>query len=90
MAVHHGRDNIRVNCIAPGMIYSAMVKDRVTPELREQRRQAAPLGLEGTAWDIASAALFLASDEARWITGVTLPVDGGLLAATPSMSLSRV
>jgi NAD(P)-dependent dehydrogenase (short-subunit alcohol dehydrogenase family) len=90
MAVQHSRDNIRVNCIAPGMIYSAMVQDRMTPELREQRRQAAPLGVEGTAWDIAWAALFLASDEARWITGVTLPVDGGLLAATPSMMLFRL
>jgi NAD(P)-dependent dehydrogenase (short-subunit alcohol dehydrogenase family) len=89
MAVHHGRDHIRVNCIAPGMLYTAMVKDRLTPELREQRRQVAPLALEGNAWDIASAALFLASDEARWITGVTLPVDGGLLAATPSMLIPR-
>ena len=90
MAVQHGRDNIRVNCIAPGMIYSSMVQDRVTPELRERRRQAAPLGTEGTPWDIAWAAVFLASDEARWITGVTLPVDGGLLAATPIMMLSRM
>jgi NAD(P)-dependent dehydrogenase (short-subunit alcohol dehydrogenase family) len=83
MAVQHGRDNIRVNCIAPGMIYSTMVLDRVTPELREARRRAAPLGTEGTAWDVAWAALFLASDEARWITGVVLPVDAGLMAATP-------
>jgi NAD(P)-dependent dehydrogenase (short-subunit alcohol dehydrogenase family) len=87
MAVHHGRDNVRVNCIAPGMIYSSMVSDRVTPELRELRRRAAPLGVEGTAWDVAWAAVFLASDEARWITGVTLPVDAGLLAASPIVSL---
>ena len=38
---------------------------------------------DGTAWDVAYAILFLASDEARWISGVTLPVDAGLLAATP-------
>ena len=87
MAVHHGRDNIRVNCIAPGMIYSSMISDRVTPELRELRRQAAPLGVEGTAWDIAWAAVFLASDESRWITGVTLPVDAGLSAASPITTL---
>ena len=47
------------------------------------RRRAGPLGIEGTAWDVANAALFLASDEARWVSGVTLPVDAGLLAATP-------
>ena len=87
MAVHHGREGIRVNCIAPGMIYSAMVSDRVGPELRARRREAAVLGTEGTAWDIAWAALFLASDEARWITGVTLPVDGGLMAAAPTSML---
>ena len=83
MAVQHGRDNIRVNCIAPGLIFGAMISDRLTDELRTLRREANPLGLEGTGWDIAQAALFLASDESRWITGVTLPVDGGLLAATP-------
>ncbi|MYC30771.1 MAG: SDR family oxidoreductase [Chloroflexi bacterium] len=41
------------------------------------------MGFDGTAWDVAYAALFLASDEARWVSGVTLPVDAGLLAATP-------
>jgi len=49
----------------------------------ELRRKAGPLGIEGTSLDVAWAALFLASDEARWISGVTLPVDAGLLAATP-------
>lgn len=85
MAVHHGRENVRVNCIAPGMIYTEMVAGRLAERegLRDLRRRAAPLGTEGTAWDIAAAALFLASDEARWISGVTLPVDAGLLAATP-------
>lgn len=83
MALHHGRDQVRVNCIAPGMIYASMVAGRVEGEMRELRRRAAPLGTEGTAWDIAHAALFLASDEARWITGVVLPVDGGLMAMAP-------
>lgn len=81
-AVHHGRDNIRANCIAPGHIFAPFVSD-ISDEKRALRRRAAPLGSEGTAWDIAWAALFLASDEARWISGVVLPVDGGLLAATP-------
>ena len=82
MAVHHGRDNIRVNCIAPGLIYTPMVS-AMTEETRDLRRRSAPLGTEGTAWDIAWAAVFLASDEARWISGVALPVDAGQLATTP-------
>ncbi len=83
MAVQHGRQNVRVNCIAPGFLYTPMVVPLLTPEARELRRLAAPLGTEGTAWDVAYAALFLASDEARWVTGITLPVDAGLLATTP-------
>ena len=83
MAVHYGRDNIRVNCIAPGHIHSPMVARHTTKDMLELRQRAGPLGTEGTPWDVAWAALFLASDEARWISGVTLPVDAGLLAATP-------
>ena len=55
----------------------------ITPEMRELRRKAGPLGVEGTAWDVAWAAVYLASDEARWVTGVLLPVDAGVLSATP-------
>ena len=83
MAVHYGRDNIRVNCIAPGHVYSPMVARQSSDEMLELRRRAGPLGFDGTPWDVAYAILFLASDEARWISGVTLPVDAGLLAATP-------
>ena len=82
IAVHHGRDNIRANCIAPGHIYAPFVS-HISPEDRRRRKDVAPLGSEGTAWDVAWAALFLASDEARWISGIVLPVDAGLLAATP-------
>lgn len=82
IAVHHGRDNIRANCIAPGHIYAPFVGD-ISDDKRALRRKVAPLGTEGNAWDVAWAALFLASDEARWISGHVLPVDGGLLAATP-------
>ena len=83
MAVHYGRDNIRVNCIAPGHIRSPMVARHSTEEMLDLRRRAGPLGTEGTPWDVAWAALFLASEEARWISGANLPVDAGLLAATP-------
>ncbi len=90
MAVEHGRDNIRVNCIAPGHIYTPMVAGNMTEETRDLRRRAGPLGTEGTAWDIAWAATFLASDESRWISGVVLPVDAGLLATTPMSMLDRL
>lgn len=82
MAVHHGREGIRVNCIVPGHLDTPMVS-ALPDEARELRRKAGPLGTVGTGWDIGWAAVFLASDEARWITGVALPVDAGVLAATP-------
>ena len=55
----------------------------MTEEQRELRRKVGPLGTEGTAWDIAWAAVFLASDESRWITGIVKPVDAGVNAASP-------
>lgn len=72
------KDRIRVNVIAPGMVYTPMVAEGMFPELREQRRRAAPLQDEGTAWDVGWAAVSLASDESRWVTGQVLAVDGGL------------
>jgi NAD(P)-dependent dehydrogenase (short-subunit alcohol dehydrogenase family) len=81
LAYSYGRDHIRVNCIAPGYLFTPM-GDQGGPELRERRRRAGLLGTEGTAWDVAWAALFLASDESRWITGVVLPVDAGTTAST--------
>jgi len=83
MAVQLGRDNVRVNCIAPGHIYTPMVGGKMTPAMREKRKTAGPLGTEGNAWDIAWANVFLASEESRWISGITMPIDAGLLAATP-------
>ncbi len=81
MAAHHGRDGIRVNCIAPGTVYTPMVASRgMTPEMRKARSEGTLLGTEGTGWDIGYGALFLASDESRWITGITLPIDGGATA----------
>ena len=79
MAMSHARDHVRVNCIVPGPVYTPMVAEELTEEIRERRRLATALQTEGTGWDIAWAAVYLASDEARWVTGVTLPVDGGSL-----------
>lgn len=80
IALAHGRDGIRANCISPGHIYTPMLDGLIPPEMRQARRKAGPIGVEGNAWDIAHAALFLASDEACFITGVNLPVDGGVTA----------
>ena len=83
MAADHATDNIRVNAIAPGLVYTPMVAPRMNDDLRQFRSEAAPLKSEGTGWDVGYAALFLASDEARWITGICLPVDAGLTAVHP-------
>jgi NAD(P)-dependent dehydrogenase (short-subunit alcohol dehydrogenase family) len=81
MAADYARDGIRVNCVEPGMVYTPLVYagGRMSAEERERRRKAAPLGVEGTGWDVGYASLFLVSDEAKFITGVVLPVDGGAL-----------
>jgi NAD(P)-dependent dehydrogenase (short-subunit alcohol dehydrogenase family) len=87
MAGDHGRDGIRVNCILPGLIYGPMTAPRMDEEIRRKRREAGALGTEGTAWDVANAALFLASGESRWITGVALPVDAGFLVMSPTTNV---
>ena len=85
MAVDHAPDGIRVNCIAPGPVYTPMVyAGGMSDELRERRRDASLLQIEGSGWDIGYAALFLASDEARYITGVVIPVDGGTVLRGPA------
>ncbi|MDR0358273.1 MAG: SDR family oxidoreductase [bacterium] len=82
MAAHHGPQGVRVNCIAPGMVYTPMVATRgMSPALRQARLENALLPVEGTGWDVGLAVAWLATDEARWITGVVLPVDGGATAA---------
>jgi NAD(P)-dependent dehydrogenase (short-subunit alcohol dehydrogenase family) len=84
MAIDHAAAGIRVNCIAPGPIYTPMVYAAgMADELRDRRRAASPLGIEGTGWDVGYAALFLVSDEARYITGTVLPVDGGVSIRSP-------
>jgi len=84
MAVDHGRDGVRVNCVAPGPMYTPMVYQRgMSPEARERRRTASVLQLEGTGWDIGQAVRFLLSDHARYITGHTLVVDGGATLRGP-------
>lgn len=78
IAVMYGREGVRANVVAPGHIYTPLVEGILDETARDNRRKVAPLGIEGDAWDIAAATLFLASDEARFITAACLPVDGGV------------
>lgn len=73
---------IRVNAIAPGLVYGPIVFERITPEVRERRRLAGLIKDEGTPWDVAWAAVYLASDESRWVTGQVIVVDGGTTIRT--------
>ena len=79
MAIDHAKDGIRVNCVAPGPMYTPMVYSKgMSEEARERRRLSSPLAVEGSGWDIGHAVTFLASDCARYITGQVLVVDGGV------------
>lgn len=78
IGVLHGRQGIRVNTVAPGHVMTPHAMSKLPADMRETRRKVGPLGIEGDAWDVAQAVLFLASDEARFINGVQLAVDGGV------------
>jgi len=84
MAVQHAADGVRVNVIAPGHLDTPLARVSVAASgqdverMSATRARATPLGSEGSVWDVAWAAVYLASDEARWVTGQTLVVDGGL------------
>ncbi len=83
LAMQYARQGIRANCIMPGLIDTPLIYRQISAqyasveEMVAARNAAVPLGRMGTAWDVANAAVFLASDEAKFITGVCLPVDGG-------------
>jgi NAD(P)-dependent dehydrogenase (short-subunit alcohol dehydrogenase family) len=88
LAVRYGPRGIRVNTIIPGMIDTPLLEHRVSKQkgradlatLRKEAQTRVPLGRRGEAWDVAYAALFLASDEAKYVTGTEILVDGGLMA----------
>ena len=87
-AVKYGQFGVRANCICPGTVRTPIWQSRLErdPRIFERLAKWYPLGRVGEPGDIASAALFLASDEAAWITGATLVVDGGLLAGNYGMT----
>lgn len=86
LAVQYARDGLRANAIMPGMMDTPLIYQQIsgqyaTPEeMVRARHEATPMGRMGTGWDIAHAAVFLATDEAGYISGVCLPVDGALTA----------
>lgn len=87
-AIRYGAFGVRANCIAPGTVETPIWAERVAinPTVFEELAAWYPLGRVGQPEDIAHAALFLASDAAAWITGVVLPVDGGLTAGAFRMA----
>jgi NAD(P)-dependent dehydrogenase (short-subunit alcohol dehydrogenase family) len=90
-AIAYVRKGIRVNAVVPGVMHTPLVENRLAQQMGVNDAQAlvaarhasVPMGRMGDAWDVAHAVLFLASDEARYITATQLVVDGGLTAARP-------
>ena len=86
LALQYAKQGIRVNAICPGLMDTPMIYDQITAahsskaEMVAKRNAACPTGRMGTGWDVAHAAVFLASDEASYINAAILPVDGGLTA----------
>lgn len=85
MALDHAHENIRVNCICPAIVETDLIRDLFSKteegsKARDARLSTLPLGRFGKPADIAGLAVFLASDESSWMTGVAVPVDGGLTA----------
>jgi 3-oxoacyl-[acyl-carrier protein] reductase len=82
IAVEYARANVRCNCVNPGIINSGMIKPYLDdPEARKVLEDRLPLNRVGEPVDVANAVLYLASDEANWITGTILNVDGGKTAS---------
>ena len=84
LALQYAAQGIRANAIMPGLINTPMIHAQIAGQYADAaamvaaRDAACPMGRMGTGWDVANAAVFLASDEAAYITGVCLPVDGGI------------
>ncbi len=84
LALQYAKQGIRANAIMPGLMNTPLIYQQIdgqysdTEAMVRARHDAVPMGRMGTGWDIAAAAVFLASDEAKYITGVCLPVDGGI------------
>ncbi|MDP2801973.1 MAG: SDR family oxidoreductase [Phreatobacter sp.] len=86
VALQYARDGLRCNAILPGLMDTPLIYQQITvqyaspDDMVKARHEATPMGRMGTGWDVANAAVFLASDEASYINAVCLPVDGGFTA----------
>ena len=88
MAIDHGKDGIRVNAVLPGPMYTPVVYGGgMSDATRAKRRNASILRREGTGWDVGAAVRFLLSDQARYITGQLLGVDGGIGLKSPMLEI---
>jgi NAD(P)-dependent dehydrogenase (short-subunit alcohol dehydrogenase family) len=79
-ALSYAQDNVRVNAICPGLVLTSMT-DTATPEAVEAVKSSIPLGRDARPAEISAGVVFLASDESSYITGVALPIDGGMVIA---------
>ena len=89
-AIIHAKNKIRLNCVVPGLMHTPLVErlankyaDGKYEEFVKTRNNQVPMKKMGSSFDVANAVLFLASDEAKYITGTEIIVDGGLTATTP-------
>jgi 3alpha(or 20beta)-hydroxysteroid dehydrogenase len=77
-ALSYGADNIRVNAVCPGLVITSMTES-ASPDMVDAIKRQIPLGRDGRAEEIAAGVVFLASDESSFITGIALPIDGGMV-----------
>lgn len=91
MAIDHAREKIRVNAVCPGPIETALLLPLLSlPTAQEQYASLIPMGRVGRAEEIASVVAFLASEDAAYVTGAAIAVDGGLTAATGQPNFNRL
>jgi meso-butanediol dehydrogenase/(S,S)-butanediol dehydrogenase/diacetyl reductase len=91
VAIDHARENIRANSVCPGAVETALTAAMLTlPNVVEEYARLIPMGRVGRAEEIAAAVAFLASDDASYITGAAIVIDGGLTAATGQVNFSRM
>lgn len=92
VALQYACKGIRANVVMPGRMYTPLVKEQLgalfasEEELQSRIAASCPMGRMGDGWDVAHASVFLACDESKYITGVVLPVDGGVTASTSTIA----